>query len=65
MVYGDATRVDGLRIAQRYDTHAFDAETGEVGPQVTEVRASRIRFGQRYPSDLFEPPPGAHIEPPL
>jgi hypothetical protein len=62
MRYLDWREVDGLRVAHRYETHSFDEATGERGERVTEVDARGIRFGQRWPADIFAPPEGATID---
>lgn len=62
MRYLDHRQVGGLRVAHRYETYAFDVASGERGEKVTEVDVRRVRFGERWPADLFAPPEGAHID---
>lgn len=62
MRYLDRREVDGLEVAHRYETHAFDAESNEPGEKVTEVDVDDVRFGETWPADLFAPPEGAHID---
>ncbi|MFG0317105.1 MAG: hypothetical protein ACF8XB_07530 [Planctomycetota bacterium JB042] len=59
MVYGEYHEVGGLLISQRYDTYAWDAAAGVRGAKVTDVSASRVRLGRRYPKDAFDPPEGS------
>lgn len=65
MVYSDYQTVGGLRMAHALDTYAWNADEQARGDKVTDVKVSRLRFGLRYPDDLFAPPEGAHVEPPL
>jgi len=59
MLYGELKEFAGLTLAQRLDTYAWDAEQGRPGAKVTDVKVSRVRFGQRYPKGAFDPPAGS------
>lgn len=61
MRYGDQREVSGLFIAHRFDTYAFDPETGQPGDKVTDVTASTVGFGAEWPATLFAPPEGAAV----
>jgi hypothetical protein len=62
MYYRELRDVDGLRVAHRYETHAYDADSGEPGERVTEVDVRRVRTGQRWSGELFAAPEGAVID---
>lgn len=59
MIYSDFHEAGGLVLARRFDTYAWNAKQGERGAKVTDVRATRIRLGQRYPEGAFDPPEGS------
>ncbi len=59
MVYSDFHEAGGLMLARRLDTYAWSAEQGVRGAKVTDVRATRVRFGQRYADGAFDPPVGS------
>lgn len=59
MVYSEFQEVGGLMLAQRFDTYAWNAEQGMRGAKVTDVKASRVQFGQRYAEGAFDPPEGS------
>lgn len=62
MRYLDQRDVDGLRVAHRYETYAYDVDSGERGEKVTEVDVKDVRFAKHWPADLFAAPDDAHID---
>lgn len=63
MFYRDHRESSGVRIARDLPTHAWDAEKQELGDQVTMVKVSDVRLGERFALDLFERKKGAATSP--
>ncbi|MEM9189307.1 MAG: hypothetical protein AAGF12_09030 [Myxococcota bacterium] len=62
MRYTEPSETDGLTLATRYDTFAWNAEEATLGDKVTEIRVTQLRLGERYDETIFAMPDGAIAE---
>ncbi|MFW5967641.1 MAG: hypothetical protein ACOCV2_09000 [Persicimonas sp.] len=61
MVYDEFEDFDGVSLATRFDTYAWDEETDERKDLVTEVDMSDVEFRPDISDDDFEVPEGAEV----